>query len=84
MITDPEEIMTKLRQGFELRHDPLDGWHLVAMNGARLKHWQMADTLKCSSDVVALLSAQGAIAIELRIVGKAVLIEKTQESPCGN
>ena len=35
MITDLEEIKTKMRQGFELRHDPLDGWHLVAMNGAR-------------------------------------------------
>lgn len=83
MITDLEEIKTKMRQGFELHHDPVAGWHLVAMNGARLKRWQMVDTLRVPADLVALLAAQGTIRTELRLVGKAVLIENLQESPCG-
>ena len=74
MITDLEEIKTKMRQGFELRHDPLDGWHLAAMNGARLKRWQMVDTLRVPADLVALLAAQGVIRTELRLVGKATLL----------
>lgn len=84
MITDLEEITAKLRRGWTLRHDALDGWRLEARNGVQLPKGAMPHDYEVAASSVALLAAQGIIRTELRLVGKAVLVENSQESPCGN
>ena len=78
MITDLEEIKKKLRQGWNLRHDAFDGWRLEARNGVKLPKGAMPQDYEVSASSVALLAAQGVIRIELRLVGKAVLVEHPQ------
>jgi len=67
MITDLDEIERRMRNGFSLRNRG-EGWKLEAPKFWMLKRWQMPDTLEVPADLVALLSAQGLIRTELRVV----------------
>lgn len=74
MLNDLNEIKRRLRAGFTLRNRGR-GWKLEAQNGCKLGAWQMAETLEVPADLVALLSAQGCIKTDLRVVGSAEWVE---------
>ena len=68
MLTDLTEIKQRLSSGYTLRNRG-KGWALESHE--KPSHWSMADTLHVSDAVVALLTAQGHIKTELRLVGSA-------------
>lgn len=73
MKTNLNESKRYLRAGYILRNRGM-GWSLELPRGTKPPSWQMAESLKVHTDMVALLSAQGCIKTELRVAGSATWI----------